>query len=93
MDRIVWLSGLTYFLLVASFVFSYYVSKGRSRMAVIVIGAGALALLTWVLIDNAVMDYQDANIGLGLVFYAVWIITFFAFCYAIFTFFRSKKES
>ena len=91
MDRLVWLSALTYFLLVASFIFSYYVSKGRFRMAVIVIGAGALALLTWVLIDNAVMDYQDANIGLGLVLYLIWIITFFSFLFAIFTFFFSKK--
>lgn len=93
MDRLVWLSALTYFLLVASFIFSYYVSKGRSRMTVIVIGIGALALLTWALINNAVMDYQDANIGLGLVFFLIWIITFFAFLFAIIMFFRSKKES
>lgn len=93
MDRIVWLSVLTYFLLAASFIFSYYVSKGRSRITVIVIGVGAFALLTWSLIDNAVMNYQDANIGLGIVFYAVWIITFFAFCFALIKFFLSKKES
>lgn len=69
MDKIVWLSALTYFLLIALLIFSYYISKGLSRMIVSFIGIAALVLLTWTLIDNKIMDYQDANIGLGLVFF------------------------
>ena len=52
MDRIVWLSALTYFLLIASLIFSYYVSKGRYRTIVIVIGIGSLTILTWALING-----------------------------------------
>lgn len=79
MDKIVWISALTYVVLIALLIVIYYVSKGLSRMIVSLIGIAALALLTWTLIDNKIMDYQDANIGLGLVFYFVWIVTIFLF--------------
>lgn len=91
MDKIVWLSALTYFLLIALLIFSYYISKGLSRMIVSFIGIAALVLLTWTLIDNKIMDYQDANIGLGLVFFLVWIITFFMFLFALIMLFQSKR--
>ncbi|MER2046651.1 MAG: potassium transporter Kef [Solibacillus sp.] len=91
MDKIIWLSALTYFLLIALLIFSYYISKGLSRMIVSFIGIAALVLLTWTLIDNKIMDYQDANIGLGLVFFLVWIITFFMFLFALIMLFRSKR--
>ena len=92
MDKIVWLSALTYFLLIALLIFSYYISKGLSRMIVSFVGIAALVLLTWTLIDNKIMDYQDANIGLGLVFFLVWIITFFMFLFALIMLFRSKRQ-
>ena len=93
MDRIIWLSALTYFLLIASLIFSYYVSKGRYRTIVIVIGIGSLAILTWALINNMIMDYQDANIGLGLVFMLIWIITIIAFLFSVITYSQAKRES
>ncbi|WP_342574192.1 potassium transporter Kef [Solibacillus sp. FSL K6-1781] len=92
MDKIVWLSALTYFLLIALLIFSYYISKGLSRMIVSFIGIAALVLLTWTLIDNKIMDYQDANIGLGLVFFLVWIIAIFMFLFALIMLFRSKRQ-
>ena len=93
MDKIIWLSALTYFLLIASFIFSYYVTKGLERTIVIVIGIGSLTILTWALINDAIMDYQDANIGLGLVFFLIWIITSIAFLFSIVTYFLTKRES
>lgn len=92
MDKIVWISALTYVVLIALLIVIYYVSKGLSRMIVSLIGIAALALLTWTLIDNKIMDYQDANIGLGLVFYFVWIVTIFLFLFALIMSFRSKRK-
>ena len=92
MDRIIWLSALTYCLLIASLIFSYYVSKGRYRTIVIVIGIGSLAILTWALINNKIMDYQDANIGLGLVFILIWIITSIAFLFSVITYSQTKRN-
>ncbi|MER1989328.1 MAG: potassium transporter Kef [Solibacillus isronensis] len=92
MDKIVWISALTYVVLIALLIVIYYVSKGLSRMIVSLIGIAALALLTWTLIDNKIMDYQDANIGLGLVFYFVWIVTIFLFLVALIMSFRSKRK-
>ena len=92
MDRIIWLSALTYFLLIASLIFSYYVSKGRYRTIVIVIGIGSLAILTWALINNKIMDYQDANIGLGLIFMLIWIITSVAFLFSVITYSQTKRN-
>ncbi|MER2154485.1 MAG: potassium transporter Kef [Solibacillus sp.] len=92
MDKIVWISALTFVVLIALLIYIYYVSKGLSRMIMSLIGIAALALLTWTLIDNKIMDYQDANIGLGLVFYFVWIVTFFLFLFALIMTFRSKRE-
>lgn len=92
MDKIVWISALTYVVLIALLIYIYYVSKGLSRIIISLIGIAALALLTWTLIDNKIMDYQDANIGLGLVFYFVWIVTFFLFLFALIMTFRSKRE-
>ncbi|MER2029023.1 MAG: potassium transporter Kef [Solibacillus sp.] len=92
MDKIVWISALTFVVLIALLIYIYYVSKGLSRMIMSLIGIAALALLTWTLIDDKIMDYQDANIGLGLVFYFVWIVTFFLFLFALIMTFRSKRE-
>ena len=94
MDRIIWLSALTYCLLIASLIFSYYVSKGRYRtiVIVIVIGIGSLVILTWALINNMIMDYQDANIGLGLVFILIWIITSIAFLFSVITYSQTKRN-
>ena len=91
-DKIIWLSALTYFLLIASLIFSYYVSKGRYRTIVIVIGIGSLVILTWALINNMIMDYQDANIGLGLVFILIWIITSIAFLFSVITYSQTKRN-
>ncbi|MEK5078273.1 potassium transporter Kef [Solibacillus sp. FSL W7-1436] len=92
MDKIVWISALTYVVLIALLIVIFYVSKGLSRMIMSLIGITALALLTWVLIDNKIMDYQDANIGLGLVFYLVWIISIFLFLFALIQSFRLKRK-
>ncbi|MER2119403.1 MAG: potassium transporter Kef [Solibacillus sp.] len=92
MDKIVWISALTFVVLIALLIYISYVSKGLSRMIMSLIGIAALALLTWTLIDDKIMDYQDANIGLGLVFYFVWIVTFFLFLFALIMTFRSKRE-
>ena len=90
MDRIIWLSALTYFLLIASLIFSYYVSKVRYRT--IVIGIGALTIITWALLNNKIMDYQDANIGLGLIFMLIWIITIITFLFSVITYSQTKRN-
>ena len=101
MDRLSLLSSLTYLFLLVAFICCYYavqkVTKAlRYRVIVSVIGIISAALLTWALVNDKVMDYQDANIGLGLIFFLIWTITAIAFLFStimiIINFYTRRKE-
>ncbi|MGE7603510.1 potassium transporter Kef [Peribacillus sp. NPDC097675] len=97
MDNLTLESFFTYLLLLISLICSYYVIRKvttalRYRMIVLVIGIVSLTLLTWGLVDNKIMDYQDANIGLGLIFYLTWTVIVVAFLVSIIiSFYISRK--
>ncbi|MER2106733.1 MAG: potassium transporter Kef [Solibacillus sp.] len=98
MDRLTLLSSVTYVLLLLLLLCCYYAVRKittalRYRIFVLVIGFASIALLTWTLVDNKIMDYQDANIGLGLVFFLIWAITIVVFSLSIILLFISAKKN
>lgn len=88
MDRLIFSPSITYLLLLVSLICSYYVIRKATtalcyRVIVLVVGIVTAALLTWAIVNDMIMDYQDANIGLGLIFFFTWGVTAAGFLLSI----------
>ncbi|MGF7050768.1 uncharacterized BrkB/YihY/UPF0761 family membrane protein [Paenibacillus sp. DS2015] len=78
MDRLALYASLSYLLLLISFICMYYVIHKRTKSTRYIVLALLIACgtpLTVALINHNVVDYVDANIGLGLSFMLTWFIT------------------
>ena len=87
---------ITYLLFIASVLLFIWSLKRRhpetkAHYAVIGFSVIVFGILTWSVVDDIVMNYVDANIGIGLIHFGVWIVTAFYFILAAFFAFLKRR--
>ena len=96
MDRLALYASLTYLLLLISFIFMYYayaIHKRTKSSRYIFIGVfiACVTPLAVTLVNHSIMDYVDADIGLGITFMLTWAITGLVFLFSLIT--QIRKSS